>query len=112
MPVGDYKHLVVFQEPGPPIPDGRGGYTQAWSDIAPGTWKVAVLPAAVADLERVAAGAVITQGASIVRGHYHAGVSTRSRMLFNGKTFSITGARYVDTRPPSMELAVVEQVRP
>ena len=53
-----------------------------------------------------------TQGAAIVSGHYHAGVSTRSRMLYNGKTWSVTGVRYIDTIPPAMDLAVVEQVRP
>jgi hypothetical protein len=112
MPIGDYKHLVVFQDPGPALPDGAGGYTQTWADLAPGTWRVSVRPAGVGDLERVGSGTVITQGASIVAGHYHAGVSTRSRMLYNGKTWSVTGARFVDTIPPSMELAVVEQMRP
>ena len=112
MPIGDYRHVVVFQDPGAPVPDGAGGYTQTWADLPPGTWKVSVRPAAVADLERVAAGTVVTQGSSIVRGHYHPGVSTKTRMLYNGSTWSITGARYLDTIPPSMELAVVEQVRP
>ena len=110
MPIGDYKHLVTFQDPGPAVPDGVGGYTQSWTDLAPGLWRVSVLPAAVRDLERVAAGTVITQGTSIVSGHYHSGVSTRTRMLFNGKTYSVTGVRYVDLVPPRMELAVVEQV--
>ena len=113
MALGDRKHLVVFQDPaGPPVPDGAGGYTQTWADIPPGTWKVAVLPASVRDLERVAPGTVVSQGASIVEGAYLPSVSTRSRMLYNGKTYSVTAARYLDTLPPSMELAVVEQVRP
>jgi len=56
MPIGDFRHVVVFQDPGPAIPDGAGGYTQSWADIAPGTWKVSIRPATVADVERVAAG--------------------------------------------------------
>ena len=112
MAIGDYRHLVVFQDPGPALPDGAGGYTQTWTDLAPATWKVAVRPAAASDLERVGSGTVTTQGAAIVSGHYHAGVSTRSRMLYNGKTWSVTGVRYIDTIPPAMDLAVVEQVRP
>lgn len=110
MPV--YPTLVVFQDPSPALPDGAGGYTQTWTDIPPGTWKVSVRPAAAADLERVGAGTVTTQGAALVRGHYHAGVTTKSRMLYNGKTWSITGVGYVNTLPPAMELTVVEQVRP
>ena len=110
--IGDYKHLVTFQDPGPAVPDGVGGYTQTWADLSPATWKVQIAPAAAADLERVAAGTVLTQATSIVRGHYHPGVSTQTRMLYNGKTFAITGARYVDERPPKMELAAVELVTP
>jgi hypothetical protein len=33
-------------------------------------------------------------------------------MLFNGKTYSITGAKNVDERGLDMELAAVEQVTP
>jgi len=112
MALGDYRHLVIFQDPGPALPDGAGGYTQTWMDLEPGTWRVSVRTAAASDLERVAAGTVMSQGASIVAGHYHPGVSTKTRMLYNGKTYSVTAARYLDTLPPSMELAVVEQVRP
>jgi len=110
--IGDYTHLVTFQDPGPAVPDGVGGYTQTWADLAPATWKVQIAPAAAADLERVAAGTVLTQPTSIIRGHYHPGVSTHTRMLYNGKTYAITGTRYVDERPPKMELAAVELVTP
>ena len=111
MSIGDYKNLVTFQEP-TRTPDGVGGYTEAWADLSPATWKVAIIPASAADLERVAPGTVITQATSKVLGHYHPGVSTASRMLYNGKTYAITGAMYVDTLPPTMELAAVELVTP
>jgi hypothetical protein len=30
---GDYRHTVTFQNPGPAVPDGDGGYTQSWVDL-------------------------------------------------------------------------------
>ena len=108
--IGTYKHLVTFQER-TTAPDGAGGYTQTWQNLS-AAWKVAIAPAAAADLERVAAGTVLTQQTAIVRGHYHPGVTTATRMLYNGKTYAITGVVYVDTLPPTMELAAVETQTP
>lgn len=110
--IGDQRHLVTFQDPGPPIPDGAGGYTQSWSDLSPATWYVAIAPASAADLERVAAGTVITQASHVIHGRYHPGVSTKSRMLFSGRTFAITGTRNVGERSIQMELTAIEQVTP
>ena len=111
--IGHQRHLVTFQDPGPAIPDGAGGYTQTWADLSPATWFVAILPLPAGDLERVSGGgSVMTTGTYLIRGRYHPGVSTKSRMLFSGRTFSVTGTRNVDERAITMELAVVEQVTP
>ena len=111
--IGDWRHVVTFQDPGPAVPDGAGGYTQTWADLAPATWHVQVAAQPVGDLERTAAGgSVQTTGSYVVRGRYHPGVSTKTRMLFNGKTYSITGTRNADERGIFMELAAVEQVTP
>jgi head-tail adaptor len=109
--IGDWSTLVTFQERAT-APDGAGGYTETWQDLNPATWKVSIEPAAAADLERVAGGTVLTQQTSIVRGRYHPGVSTGTRMLYNGKTYAITGAVPVTGRPPEMALAAVETVTP
>ena len=108
MPIGDYKHVVTFQDP-VDVPDGLGGYTQTWQDLAPATWRVQVAPSAASDQERSAGGTVMTAVLTTIRGHYHPGVSTRTRMLHNGKTYAITAATFVDERPPRMELSAVEQ---
>jgi len=110
--IGDFRHLVTFQDPSAAVPDGAGGYTQTWSDLQPATWFVAVQPAGAGDLERLAAGSVITPASHVVRGRYHPGVSTKTRMLFSGRTFAITGTRNVDERSIHMELVAVEQVTP
>ena len=111
--IGDYRHVVTFQDPGPKVADGAGGYTQTWDPIAPGTWRVQIAPLPIVDQERISGGgSVVTTATHVVRGRYHPGVSTKTRMLFNGKTYSITGKTSKDARGVLMELAAVEQVTP
>ena len=112
--IGDYTHLVTFQEPGDPVPDGVGGYTQTWQDLTPPTWKVQIASAAAAaDQQRVASGTVLTAVVSTVRGHYHPGVTTRARMLYNGQDLhDHRGARPSTSAAADMELTAVEQGTP
>ena len=42
------RHRVLFQNPGPAVPDGDGGYTQSWIDLVPPTWQVSIEPATAA----------------------------------------------------------------
>jgi head-tail adaptor len=110
MTVGAHRHLVLFQNPGTPAPDGEGGFTQTWSDLTPGSWHVSIEPATARDLERIAAGTVLSTASHIVKGRYHAGVTTQTRMVFGGRTFSITGKANLEERGIFMELIAVEVV--
>ncbi len=110
MRAGDLRHRVLFQNPGPPVPDGDGGYTQTWTDLVPATWHVSIEPATAADLERIAAGTVLSTASHIVKGRHHPGVTTQTRMVFSGRTFSITGVANVEERGITMELVAVEVV--
>ena len=106
--IGSARHRVLFQNPGAAVPDGDGGYTQSWTDVPPGAWFAAIAPASPNDLERFTAGTVITQVAHIVRGRYQPGITTATRMVFNGRTFAIAGTRNVEERGITMELLAVE----
>lgn len=108
--IGAYRHLVTFQGPSAPVSDGDGGWTTAWSDLDPATWHVSIEPATARDLERVAAGTVLSTASHIVKGRYHSGVTLASRMLFNSRTFSITGKANMEERSILMELTAVEVV--
>lgn len=110
MAIGDYRHTVLFQKPGPAAPDGDGGFTQSWIDLVPPTWRVSIEPATAADLERVTTGTVLSSASHIVRGAFHPGVTTLTRMVFSGRTMSITGVQNIDERSVQMELVAVEQV--
>lgn len=107
---GDYRHTVLFQNPGPAVPDGDGGYTQSWVDLVPPTWRVSIEPATARDLERVTVGTVTSAASHIVRGDFHPGVTTATRLVFNGRQLSITGVQNIEERGVTMELVAVEQV--
>jgi head-tail adaptor len=107
---GEWRHVVTFQEPGTPVPDGDGGYTETWTDLVPATWMVSITPATTADLERVAAGTVISMASHLVRGDFHPGVTTKTRMVFGSQTFAITGVVNVDLRSIEMICGAVEVV--
>lgn len=110
MSTGAYRHLVTFQNPSTPVPDGDGGWTSTWANLTPATWHVSIEPATARDLERVASGTVMATASHIVKGKYHPGVTLETRMLFQGRTFSITGKANVEERSITMELIAVEVV--
>jgi len=108
--IGDYRHYVLFQQPGPPVQNSDGGYTQSWTDLTPAHWWVSIDPATTRDLERIAAGTVISTATHIVKGKYHPQVNTTTRMIFGGRTFSITGKQTPKEQAITMELIAVEVV--
>jgi len=102
--IGQARHLVTFEAPGPPVPDGEGGFTQTWTPLVPPTWYVRVRPATAKDAERVTAGTVITHLSQIVHGRYHPGVTTQTRMYHKGHTYQITSVVNLEDRDREMEL--------
>ena len=107
MSIGEYRHVARFQNPGDPVPDGEGGFTEGWADLDP-PWPVAIEPATVRDLERETAGTVITTATHIVRGRYRADVTEDTRIFFDGRTFEIVGVQNVDERGIYMRIFALE----
>lgn len=97
--VGERPHYILLQNPGPVIPDGAGGFTQTWSDLTPASVFAKIAPATTEDLERVAAGSVVEASAThIITMPFHPGVTTKSRVVHNGRTFSVSGVSSPDER--------------
>ena len=107
---GDYRHVVSFQGPGAPVPDGDGGWLTTWANLTPATWHVSIRPATARDLERTPQGTTISTASHIVTGDYRADVTTQTRMLFDGRTFSINGVSNLEERNITMVLIAVEMV--
>jgi SPP1 family predicted phage head-tail adaptor len=108
--VADRPHRVTLQNPGPPVSDGDGGYTETWTDLVPPAISVKISPATAQELERVAAGTVLSTNTHIVKGPYHPQVTTKTRILYNGRTFSVTGGGSPDELNVELELVAVEVV--
>lgn len=114
--IGSYRHRVTFEAPSGRVSSPDGGYTDTFTALAPGSWQVSIAPASPQDLERFTAGTVVSQATHLIRGRYHPGVTTASRMIATldraagptAVTFAIAGCRNVDERSITMELLAVE----
>src|SRR4249919_2249482 len=95
--IAERAHRVTLENPGAAVPDGDGGYTQGWVEIATGF--ASVVPASAQDLERVIAGTVTSMVAPVlITLPWIPGVSTQTRVQYHGRTFAVMGFRNVDER--------------
>jgi SPP1 family predicted phage head-tail adaptor len=106
---GKRIHRVTLQNPGPAVPT-EDGFTQSWTDLVPPTWTVSIERAAATDLERIAAGAVVASASHLIEGPYHAQVTTKTRVLFNGRTFHVTAVINPGERNVDLKLACEEVI--
>lgn len=102
-------HRILLQKPGPEVPTDDG-YAQSWIDLAPPKLFARIDPATARDLERVFAGAVISTASHVVRMPYHPGITTKTRIIFNGRTFEVTGVSSPEERQTETVCAVTEEV--
>lgn len=110
MGIGAYRHTVLLQNPGPPAPDGQGGFTVSWTDLTPATWKVEIKPATARDLERVASGTVLSTASHVITGRYRDDVTPETRLIFNGRTFHVNGVANPEERDVTLVLTCTEVV--
>lgn len=110
--LGDYRHVVTLEAPGPPAPDGNGGYTETWAPLVPAVWHCAIEPATAGNLETVGSGTVLASASHVLRGHYHAGITSTTRVRFGSRTFNVVGPpairdeRPIETVVPCAEVVV------
>jgi len=108
MAIGSYRLLVTVQVPGTPTPDGDGGYVDTWVDGDPPTWAVSIEPATRATGETLIAGTVLATPTHLVRGRYHASVTTHARLCFETRVFNVLTVRNQDERNRTLELVCAE----
>jgi head-tail adaptor len=108
--LGQRNKLVLLQNPGPAVPDGEGGSTPSWIDLAPRSLYVSIAPATAKDLERVQGGTTISTNTYILEGAYHPQVTTQTRVLFGARLFSVTGAANPLEQNVDLVLVCVEVV--
>jgi len=106
---GERRHIVSFEAPGDPVPDGEGGYTYTWTSFTPAGWYVAIRPATAADAEAALAGTQITHVSHVITGDYHPGVTTDTRMIFNGQVYHVTSV--IDDEARGLTMTVVADLQ-
>jgi head-tail adaptor len=107
---GQRRHLVTLENPGPPVPDGGGGFTETWAPLSPPTRMAEIKPATARDLERVVANAVESTASHILTMDYHAGVTTETRITFGTRVFTVDGLQNPDERNIDHVVACTEVV--
>lgn len=110
MDIGSLRHRVTLDSPGGTVPDGDGGWTQAWAPLNPSQVWASITPATARDLERVTAATVISSASYIVRMRYHPQVTTQTRLTFKGRTLSVIGVANTEERNAELVLVCVEMV--
>lgn len=108
MKVGPLRHMVTLQNPGTVVPDGEGGWTTV--DTSGAEVFASIEPATQRDLERLVANSVGSDASHVVTMRYIPGVTTKTRLLFNARTFDVVGVQNPEERNVELRLACVERV--
>ena len=101
---GDWRHVVTLQNPGP---------AGAWTDLDPPTWHVSLTQTTGDDIGvfiEPSAGTPISSASYLVRGDFHPGITTKTRMLLGSQTFAITSVENIDMRGVEMACHAVPLV--
>lgn len=109
--VGTLRHRVTLGNPGDPVPDPDGGYTDTFTPLDPPDWDCSIAQAAVRSLEALGAGSLVAQATHLIRGRYHPGITTQTRLTFNGRIFSVLYVANVDERGIESALVCSELVK-
>ena len=84
--IGDLRQVGTLSNPGTPVADGDGGFTQTYTALDPEEWRFAIERASVRAAERHFAGAVIAHGTYIMRGRFHPDITTQTRIVWTDRS--------------------------
>lgn len=109
IPAGERRHYVTFANPAEPAsPDGDGGYTQTFPALDPAGLYVQIATATARDQARHIAGTIASTATHVLRGPFHPGVTTLTRITFGTRTFNVVGVENLEERSIDMELLCAE----
>ena len=107
--------LVTLENPGGSVADGEGGYIEGWQALDPATMYVHIAPASASDLERAAAGTVLSTASHLIELPYHPGVTILTRLRYTPpgraeRIFQVTSLRNPDEADRDLVLVAEEQL--
>lgn len=82
VPISQRQQRITFQNPGPAVPDGDGGFTQVYAPLSPADLFAAIAAPTARDLERLAAGTVISTAMRMITFPFHPDVNTETRITW------------------------------
>jgi len=107
--ISSRQKRIVFQNPGPAVPDNDGGFAQSWVDLPPPAY-AEVAKATQRSLERITSGAILSTASYIVTVPYRSGVTTKSRILFDGRVLNVLDVTDEDERHVELKISCAEVV--
>lgn len=110
MRAGQLRHVIYLHE-ATPIADGDGGFADTWVPLSPGRIKASISPATPADISRKVGNAVIEKVSHLVAIWYHPGVTTKTRITFDGRSLFVRGIQNEDEMNIALQLACEEIVQ-
>jgi len=110
VPICERPHRITLSNPGEPVVDPDGGYTEGLAPLDPPQLSVQIRAASASDIEAQFAGTVVATATHIITGPYHPGVTQETVIEFEGRTFHVLNRVNVDERDQELVLLVAEQV--
>ena len=108
--IGRYRHRVTLATPSDPVPDPDGGWMETWIPLTPATWDCAIAPATARSLESIGSGAVLATATHVIKGRYHAGITTQTRVTYRGRVLSVLFVANRDERDIETDCVCAEVV--
>jgi head-tail adaptor len=113
--INERTRRVTLDAPGPPVPDGDGGYTQDYAPLDPPALFAKVEPATAHSLERLTAGTITTTITHVLTLPFHPTITTATRVQWTDDarrphTANVTAVNNVDERCITLVLGAVEVV--
>jgi len=90
VPIGQMRERVMPQTP-TRTPDGAGGYTETWADLATAKIAACIRPAPAAVIERIAGGAVRAVLSYLVEVRTLSTLTLQCRLVWGTKHLAIRG---------------------
>ena len=84
--IGSLRQVGTLSNPGTPVPDGDGGFTQSYTPLNPAEWRFAIEVASTRAAERHFAATVTAHAAYILTGRFHPDIDTKTRILWTDRS--------------------------
>jgi len=84
--IGELRQVVTLSNPGTPVADGDGGFTLTYTALDPEEWRCAIEKASVRAAERHFAATITAHASYIMRGRFHPGITTETRMVWTDRS--------------------------